>query len=201
MGTILLLDEDDSRAREIVTKVADAAPEMAVRRVRTGVELRYEAACHPPQLVILGTVSSSHSARRLAWEMRALRPCARIVALARDDFEERELRTLGESLTVVGLARSDAVLEITRVCQRLRRTASAAVRPPVTLDSHRFKNRVAGLLAGMHAFAAELRATAHDANQVHAIADEYVDRLTSVVADISAMVAASQSAAAQEHEG
>jgi|GEM_PF-5424741 len=200
MGTILLLDEDDSRAEEIADRITDEVPGAEVRRVGNGVELRYAAACYPPSLVILGAVPPPHRRKALAWEIRALRPFAWIVAFAHDEAEEEELRTLGVAVTVIGPGIPDGLREVSRACKRSCRTDTPAAARSVSLDSHRYKNRVAGLLAGMHAFAAELRATAHDSDQVHVIANEYVDRLAGVIADISAMVAASQSAAAHDHE-
>ncbi len=200
MGTILLLEEDDGHAEEIAKRIQHDVPEVPLRRVRGGVELRYAAACYPPSLVILSGALPFHCSKTLAWEIRALVPSAWIVAFAHDERAEEELKTLGESVTVLGPCTPDPILEVSRVCRRRFGTGTSAAWCSVSLDSHRFKNRIAGLLTGMQAFAAELRATAHDPALVRSTANEYVDRLTSVVADIAAMVAASQSATAHDHE-
>lgn len=54
-----------------------------------------------------------------------------------------------------------------------------------TYDRHHIRNRLAGLLAGLRAFGADLRANAEDPKAVNAIVDEYLDHLCSVVQEVS----------------
>ncbi|MCA1959172.1 MAG: response regulator [Desulfomonile sp.] len=55
-------------------------------------------------------------------------------------------------------------------------------------DRHHIRNRLAGLLAGLRAFGADLRANAENPQAVNATVDEYLDRLCSVVQEVSRML-------------
>lgn len=206
MGPVLLLDQDNARALRICRALGAAFPDLPVLRQRNAMELRCAVATQQPVLAILGQAPPQRAARTLAWELKALRPSTPLVALARDDSDASGWKTLGSSVIVVveGEALERSLLHVIRRLEHGPGEPASEQRRPdaqqVQLDSHRVKNRVAGLLAGMHAFAAELRATAHDAAQVQSVANEYVERLVDVVADISAMVAASEPSAMVEHE-
>lgn len=68
-------------------------------------------------------------------------------------------------------------------------TSEESVRgPEPTYDRHHIRNRLAGLLAGMRAFGADLRARANDPDAVNATVDEYLDRLCAVVQEVSTML-------------
>lgn len=206
MGPVLLLDEDDDRALRICRTLGAAFPHLPVLRQRNAMELRCAVATKQPILAILGQAPPLRAARTLAWELKALRPSTPLVALAHDDTDANDWQTLGSSVIVIleNEALERSLLHVIRRLEHGPGEPASEHRWPgpqqVQLDSHRVKNRVAGLLAGMHAFAAELRATAHDAAQVQSVANEYVERLVDVVADISAMVAASEPAAMVDHE-
>lgn len=202
MGTILLLDEDDERARAIMTSLGSEAPGLVVKRVRTGMELRYAVATMLPLIAILGAVRGPQRARPMAWEIHALRPSTLLLALTYAESEAAEWRSLA-CRVVVAAQGLDAAREVVRAVRAMTvssaRHAAAGTRE-VHVDAHRLRNRLAGLLAGMHAFAAELRAMPHDAIKAKAATDEYVERLAGLVADISAIVAASELRAPPEHE-
>jgi ActR/RegA family two-component response regulator len=55
-------------------------------------------------------------------------------------------------------------------------------------DRHHMRNRLAGLLAGLRAFGADLRARANDPDAVNATVDEYLDRLCAAVQEVSSML-------------
>lgn len=58
----------------------------------------------------------------------------------------------------------------------------------VGYDRHLVRNRLAGLLAGLRAFGADLRAELDDPEAIRATVDEYVDRLCASVTEVSNML-------------
>lgn len=55
-------------------------------------------------------------------------------------------------------------------------------------DRHRVENHLGSLLAGLRAFGKEVQARAHEPEEVIALSDEYLDRLCSLVLDVSRLL-------------
>ncbi len=60
--------------------------------------------------------------------------------------------------------------------------------PNKSLDFHKMQNRLSGLLSGLRALGADMRAVAGDEDAVCKTADEYIDRLCGIVNEVSRMV-------------
>lgn len=60
--------------------------------------------------------------------------------------------------------------------------------PHKNLDFHKMQNRLSGLLSGLRALGADMRAVAGDEDAVCKTADEYIDRLCGIVNEVSRMV-------------
>jgi hypothetical protein len=71
-----------------------------------------------------------------------------------------------------------------------QQSSEAQIEPTdcVGYDRHLVRNRLAGLLAGLRAFGADLRAELDDPEAIRATVDEYVDRLCASVTEVSNML-------------
>lgn len=206
MPTILLLDDGEERVRRLEKSLRDALPQMRICHVRSAIEFRYALVTESPKVVILGRPASPDRVVNLAWEVAGLTPRANLMILSENPTDRDAWSSLGDAISDVvdesGLlgAVSAAVRAPTTAMPRTNRTSlSIADVASGTVDSHRLKNRLAGLLAGLHALAAELSAAASDTERIPGIADEYVDRLVDVVGDICAMVAAAEARPCDEN--
>jgi len=206
MPTILLLEDGEQRFGRVEKSLRAAMPFIHIRRVRSATEFRYALVTRTPQVVILCHPSSTYRSTSLAWEVAALRPSTKLIILAQESAED-VWRSFGDTVFEVvdedGLAVAvAAALSAPRGASNLcpgGASSSTVDAAAIPIDTHRLKNRMAGLLAGLHALAAELRATAAETERIPEVADEYVDRLVDVVGDICAMVAAAEARPCDEN--
>jgi hypothetical protein len=195
MPTILLLKDEKQRFGTVDKSLREALPSTPICRVRTASEFRYAFLTHYPEVVILSHPSSSYQATNVAWEALALRPDAKLIVLAQDTSSRDAWQCFGDSVfDVVGESELVGAIEAAARAPSVPAvsTRASVVYAPEPIDTHRLKNRMAGLLAGLHAMAFELRAAASQTARISEIADEYVDGLVDVVGDICAMVAATE---------
>ena len=206
MPMILLLEDGEQRFRRVEKNLRAAMPFIHIRHVRSAAEFRYALVTRTPHVVILGHPSSTYRSTNLAWEVAALRPSTKLIILAQEASAD-VWRAFGDSvfevvdeagLAVAVAAASNDPRGAPKLCPG-GASASIVDAVAVPIDTHRLKNRMAGLLAGLHALAAELRATATETERIPEVADEYVDRLVDVVGDICAMVAAAEARPCDEN--
>ncbi len=206
MPTVLLLDAEEERARTTMRRLRTSLPMLRVERVGSALEFRYAVVTRAPDVAVMAEAIPDHT--KLMWEITALEPSVKTVAICNAHGREHLTESLGGAVSAV-VEEADVVAAVAAcvglACKpNLARPDGLPRRPERVspeFDRHRMKNRLAGLLAGLHAMAAELRATAPQTERVPEVADEYVDRLVDVVGDLCAMVAVEEGRASHERHG
>ena len=204
MPTVLILDNEKPRVRAVGRKIRAELPDVQVCTTHGSAAFRYALVATRPAVVVLPYDGPNHESTELVWEAAAIRPQTKVLIVAHPTAIASAWQHLGDAASAI-IAPSELSNELRKVLGLEIQTAASAqaqLRPlasgSVALDGHRMKNRLAGLLAGMHAMAAELRASAPETERIPAITDEYVDRLVDVVGDICAMVAAAETEPCQD---
>jgi len=171
MGTVFVKDRDAGCVLGVRNRLRAEKPAIQVRTFTEPAEYRYAITVERPDLVILGRGESLDETEALIWETKAMCPSSAIVVLADDHESTERWSKFGDAI--------QQVVTLANVCDACAGMSTDTGQRE--LREHRLKNCLAGLLAGLHAMAAELRAQPEQARQ---IGDDYIDRLLEVVHDI-----------------
>jgi DNA-binding response OmpR family regulator len=206
MNTILLVD-DNERLTAFTARILESRmPGLDVHRACSCAEARESVLEVCPDVIVLDWLLPDGSGMNLLIEIRQSLPWARIIVTSAESSAEFHKKALScgafdvvskpfDMGELASLVRS--ALENAR-CRRESphdaepagegETASQAPR----FDRHLLMNRLSGLMAGLRAFGADLKAEAHDPDAVNETVDEYLDRLVNTVREVSDMLASTR---------
>ncbi len=150
-------------------------PGARVRTFTDATQYRYAITVETPEVVILGRGRSQQEVESLIWETKSLRPATTVMVLADEHEATDAWSSFGDAIA--------QVVTLATVCDAFSETTATSTRTEEERD-HRMNNRLAGLLAGLHAMAGELHEQRAQPEQARQVGNEYVDRLVEVVRDL-----------------
>jgi DNA-binding response OmpR family regulator len=188
MSTVLLVDDNAVLAYFTARNLQRDLPGFEVVIAASCAEAKEEARKIPPMLLISDYKLPDGNGVELIREFAGVYPDCAAILISGENVPEDEIADVH---FVMKPYEAETLLDMARETLS-RRVASA---PPVKIrhvsttckgyDRHHVQNRLAGLLAGLRAFGADIRAQADDERAVREFVDEYLDRLCSVVVEVS----------------
>ncbi|MEJ2716881.1 MAG: response regulator [Deltaproteobacteria bacterium] len=189
--TVLIVDDNDTLAFFTARNLQRDIEGLEVFTAKSCAEARAEAAKHNPSVVIADLKLMDGNGLDLVRELGERFPHLETILISGE-----EPPPLGRGDLFAFLAKpyeADTLVQMVR-----QALAGEAPQPPseaqietedcVGYDRHLVKNRLAGLLAGLRAFGADLRAEIDNPEAIKATVDEYVDRLCASVTEVSNML-------------
>lgn len=192
MRTVLIVDDNVTLAYFTARNLIRDIPDLDVITSASCSEAKVEAARVRPSLIIADYKLQDGSGHTLIREIRQTYPNVAAILISGENVPED---LLGQGL--FGFLQKPYEAE---ALLNLVKSALIDSKPPIRnpqgalsvqckgYDRHLVQNRLAGLLAGLRAFGADLRFQAEDPQAVLQVLDEYLDRLCRVVVEVSGML-------------
>ena len=204
MAVILLIDDNTSLVRLTTGLLSKHFPDSLVVAASCCEETRSLIATVKPDVVLLDWELPDGSALSLIGDILAAAPKARFIVVTGHQAGELFPRPTGES--IVGVLTkpwesNELVAAIQTTIESPDVLSSFGVRmfsghdqstALGELDRHKVRNKLGGVLAGLRAMEGDLHANAIDPKAVHELTNEYISRLTKVIADLAAMYSSDQ---------
>jgi DNA-binding response OmpR family regulator len=191
-NTVLIVDDNTTLAYFSARNLRSDIEELEVFTASSCAEAREVANRHHPSVVIVDLGLEDGNGLDLMREMKKDSPGLATVLISGEEPPPSSLNGLFGFL--VKPYEAEDLVDLVRRALRAERPEPIA-RPGQEreiecrgYDFHHAQNRLAGLLAGLRAFGADLRAQADDAPAVRETVDEYIDRLCGVVVEVSEML-------------
>jgi DNA-binding NtrC family response regulator len=197
MATILLVDDNNNLVQFTAKNIETAVPGLSVLKAGSCQQAREIAAEKKPVMVVLDRRLPDGDGIALMQELLRQVPGLQCVVVTADASETFNREAMNKGAMAV-LAKPFEAEQIIAMVQRVVGSPGSA-NPPVPkgrkedsdtviVDRHLIINRLAGLLAGLRAFGADLRAEANENVAIHKIIDEYLERMVATVREISELM-------------
>lgn len=199
-GALLLVDDNAALRLFTAHNLRSALPGLLVATCGTCAEARELVERLRPQVVVADQHLPDGRGSTLLQELgRSIAGLSGILISAQAHLSAAQIA--GEGMAIETLAKPFEVDDLIEAVERaMRPGVAAAVQGPPKVrtagpakapiaDDHLLLNRLSGLMAGLRAFGADLRARADDAEAVRATVDEYLDRLVGSVRELTTLVA------------
>ena len=192
MRTVLIVDDNVTLAYFTARNLMRDIPDLDVITSASCSEARIEAARARPSLIIADYKLQDGAGHELIREIRDTYPGAAAILISGESVPE-DVLAAGPFTFLLKPYEAQSLLNLVR-------SALMEEQPPIGnpeaalsvqckgYDRHLVQNRLAGLLAGLRAFGADVRFQAEDPQAVVQVLDEYMDRLCRVVVEVSGML-------------
>lgn len=189
--TVLIVDDNDTLAFFTARNLQRDIEDLKVFTAKSCLEARGEADKHHPSVLIADLKLADGNGLDLVRELSERFPHLESILISGEEPPPFGRNTLFGYLAKPYEA--DTLVQMVR--QALAGEAAQESPEPqiesvecTGYDRHLVRNRLAGLLAGLRAFGADLRAEIDDPEAIKATVDEYVDRLCASVTEVSNML-------------